>query len=90
MQVHRDVDRDAEPLTGTVATIGAYDGVHRGHREVVRQVQALARLHNWGTVDEGPSAYIQARQRLPQECLERVLAATAQAAPATFDVRLVV
>jgi hypothetical protein len=49
-------------------------------REVVRQVQALARLHNWGTVDEGPSAYIQARQRLPQECLERVLAATAQAA----------
>jgi hypothetical protein len=49
-------------------------------REVVRQVQALARLHSWGTVDEGPSAYIQARQRLPQECLERVLAATAQAA----------
>ena len=49
-------------------------------REVVRQVQALARLHHWGTVEEGPSAYIQARQRLPQECLERVLAATAQAA----------
>jgi len=49
-------------------------------REVVRQVQALARLHNWGPVDEGHSAYIQARQRLPQECLERVLAATAQAA----------
>lgn len=49
-------------------------------REVVRQVQAQARLHGWGTVDECPSAYIQARQRLPQERLEQVLAATAQAA----------
>lgn len=49
-------------------------------REVVRQVQAQARLQGWGSVDEGTSAYIQARQRLPQECLERVLAATAQAA----------
>ena len=49
-------------------------------REVVRQVQAQARLHRLGPVDEGASAYIQARQRLPQECLERVLAATARAA----------
>jgi hypothetical protein len=51
-------------------------------REVVRQVQALACLHGKGSVDEGASAYIQARQRLPQECLERILAATAQAAEA--------
>ena len=49
-------------------------------REVVRQVQALACLQGKGTVDENASAYIQARQRLPQECLEPVLAATAQAA----------
>ena len=49
-------------------------------REVVRQVQAQARLHGWGQVDEGASGYIQARQRIPQECLERVLAATALAA----------
>lgn len=49
-------------------------------REVVRQVQALARLHGRGAVDEGTSAYIQARQRIPQECLEAVLAATARAA----------
>lgn len=48
-------------------------------REVVRQVQALACLQGKGTVDENASAYIQARQRLPQECLERILAATAQA-----------
>ena len=49
-------------------------------REVVRQVQALACLQGKSSVDENASAYIQARQRLPQECLERVLAATAQAA----------
>jgi len=49
-------------------------------REVVRQVQALACLQGKGPVDENASAYIQARQRLPQECLERILTATARAA----------
>ncbi len=49
-------------------------------REVVRQVQALACLQGNSSVGESASAYIQARQRLPQECLERILAATAQAA----------
>ena len=49
-------------------------------REVVRQVQALACLHGKGNVNQNASAYIQGRRRLPQECLERVLAATAQAA----------
>jgi len=49
-------------------------------REVVRQVQALFRLNGLGPVDEGDSAYVQARQRLPRERLEKALAATAQAA----------
>lgn len=49
-------------------------------REVVRQVQALACAQGKGSVDECASAYIQARQRLPQERLERILAATARAA----------
>jgi Transposase DDE domain len=49
-------------------------------REVVRQVQALFRLHGQGPVGEGDSAYVQARQRLPQERLEKALAATAEAA----------
>lgn len=51
-------------------------------REVVRQVQALFRLHGRGAVDEGDSAYIQARQRLPRERLEKALPLTAQAADA--------
>jgi riboflavin kinase/FMN adenylyltransferase len=42
MQVLHDDDQRADPLTGTVTTIGAYDGVHRGHREVIRQVRELA------------------------------------------------
>ena len=49
-------------------------------REVVRQVQTLFRLAGRGWVDQGDSAYVQARQRLPQERLEKALAATAQTA----------
>src|SRR5271170_2741598 len=54
-------------------------------REVVRQVQALFRLHGQGTVEAGDSAYVQARQRLPRERLEKALAATAQAADQRAD-----
>src|SRR5439155_2640172 len=49
-------------------------------REVVRHVQALFRLHGPGLIDEGDSAYVQARQRLPRERLEKALSATAQSA----------
>ena len=42
-------------------------------REVVCQVQALLRLQGRGPVDEGDSAYVQARQRLPRERLEKAL-----------------
>ena len=49
-------------------------------REVVRQVQALLGLHHRAPTDEGNSAYIQARQRLPRERLEKAMIATAQAA----------
>jgi hypothetical protein len=49
-------------------------------REVVRQVQSLFRLKHLGWVDEGTSAYCQARQRLPKDRLERILAATATTA----------
>jgi hypothetical protein len=49
-------------------------------REVVRHVQALFRLHGRGLIDEGDSAYVQARQRLPRERLEKALDTTALAA----------
>jgi hypothetical protein len=47
---------------------------------VVRQVQALCRLHGRRPPDDNTSAYVQARKRLPHERLERMLDATAQAA----------
>jgi hypothetical protein len=40
-------------------------------------VQALFRLNGRGLIDEDDSAYVQARQRLPQERLEQALSATA-------------
>jgi hypothetical protein len=49
-------------------------------REVVRQVQALFRLAGRGSIDEGDSAYVQARLRLPTERLEKALGSTAEAA----------
>ena len=49
-------------------------------REVVRQGQALFRLHDKGPVEAGDSAYVQARQRLPKDRLEKALVAAAQAA----------
>jgi hypothetical protein len=53
---------------------------HTACREVVRQVQALFRAQGRDLPDEGDSAYVQARQRLPRERLEQALIATAQAA----------
>ena len=41
-------------------------------REIVRQIQALFALHGQGPVDEGSSAYCQARKRLPLDTLQRV------------------
>ena len=49
-------------------------------RLVVRHVQALFRLLGLGWIDDGNSSYVQARQRLPQERLEKALELTAQAA----------
>ena len=49
-------------------------------REVVRQVQTLCRLAGRAVPDDGDSAYVQARARLPKERLSEGLRATAQAA----------
>ena len=46
-------------------------------REVVRQIQALFALHGGARVDEGTSAYCQARARLPWDILPRLRCAAA-------------
>lgn len=43
MEVLRDVDTCPRPPEGTAVTIGAYDGVHKGHRAVIATLQELAR-----------------------------------------------
>ncbi len=48
-------------------------------REIVRQIQALFALHDQGRVDEGNSAYCQARKRLSLDTLCRVRVAVAAA-----------
>jgi len=54
-------------------------------RQVVRQVQALFALHNGRRVDEGTSAYCQARDRLPWDLLPRLRCAAAAHAEKTHQ-----
>ncbi len=42
MQVIRDMDWCPMPSQGTVVTVGAYDGVHRGHRAVIAEMHRMA------------------------------------------------
>lgn len=42
MRTLRDLDECPRPDNGTAVTIGAYDGVHLGHRAVIATVQGLA------------------------------------------------
>ena len=47
MLVVRDGDEVPGLATGSAVTIGAYDGVHLGHRAVIAQVRALAAAGAW-------------------------------------------
>ena len=42
MQVIRDPAACPQPADGTVVTIGAYDGVHLGHRALIERVRSMA------------------------------------------------
>jgi len=49
-------------------------------REVVRQLQSSFRLHNGPFIDDGDSAYCQAKARMPIEPFHRAIAVTARRA----------
>jgi Transposase DDE domain len=53
---------------------------HTCCREVVRQVQALFALHDAPAVDEATGAYCQARKKLPQALLAKLLALSFESA----------
>lgn len=50
MDVTRDLAKCPDLSAGAVVTIGAYDGVHRGHQEVIRQVRARAQARGAASV----------------------------------------
>ena len=62
MEVLRDIDSCPRPGEGTAVTIGAFDGVHRGHRAVIAALQARARDEGLGTAvvtfDRHPAAVV--------------------------------
>lgn len=43
MIIYRDLEEIAAPLTKPVVTLGNFDGVHLGHREIFRRIRAEAR-----------------------------------------------
>src|SRR4051794_13713390 len=50
MEVVTDLDGFEAPARGSVVTIGAYDGVHLGHRAVIGNVRQLADGRGCATV----------------------------------------
>ena len=41
MEIYRTLE-DFQPLSSSVVTIGSYDGLHRGHFEIINRVQTIA------------------------------------------------
>lgn len=69
MQVVRDPEACPAPPTGTVVTIGAYDGVHRGHQAVIERVRRLAADRGMATAvvtfDRHPAAVVRPESAPP-------------------------
>jgi riboflavin kinase/FMN adenylyltransferase len=45
LKVYRDV-ADFNPTSGTIVTVGTFDGVHIGHRTILRRLSELAKSHD--------------------------------------------
>ena len=78
MRVIRHIEDAAPPLRGPVVTLGNFDGVHRGHREILTRVATAAHGDGGDAVaftffphpaavlapDKAPSAIVSLRDRL--------------------------
>ncbi len=47
MKIYRSLDEVPAGFGPTALTIGNFDGVHHGHRRLLRQLAAVAREHGW-------------------------------------------
>jgi riboflavin kinase/FMN adenylyltransferase len=69
MEVIRDAGSCPAPDNGTVVTIGAYDGVHRGHQAVIGRVRDLAESRGLQTAvvtfDRHPAAVVRPESAPP-------------------------
>ena len=69
MEIIRDAASCPAPANGTVVTIGAYDGVHRGHQAVIATVQQLAETRDLRTAvvtfDRHPAAVVRPESAPP-------------------------
>src|SRR5207245_1217085 len=47
MKVYRSLAEIPPDFGPSAVTIGNFDGVHRGHRQILRRVRAIAAEHGW-------------------------------------------
>ena len=74
MRVWNSLDEVPTDLPRTVVTLGNFDGVHRGHREVLRRVVELARARDALAVAVGSSHAMASRDAALDDHLIAALA----------------
>ena len=69
MQVYRSLDEVPPDFGPSALTIGNFDGVHFGHRRILRRVKEIAAEHGWKasvlTFDPHPTRVV-APERTPR------------------------